>query len=349
MPDSLNFDARLRQARDQALGGLAQASSFAGSFLERLARRVGMDFTEVKFPLPDLPASPLPVQPAPPLGQGQFVTREFTNQAGTRLYKLYIPAGRARAPRPLIVMLHGCRQTPDDFAAGTRMNELADEYNLLIAYPAQSAAANPSRCWNWFKPEDQVRGSGEPGLIAGIIGQIAEEHTLDRARIYVAGLSAGGAQAAILAAAYPDLFAAVCVHSGLACGAAHDLASALAAMHQGGTAAPEGRAQAIPTIVFHGDQDSTVNPRNGDQVMVQAGRNAGLWTSTERAHPAGSLPYTHTTQTDASGRVVHEQWLIHGLNHAWSGGSEAGSFTDPRGPDASREMVRFFLEHPKKY
>ena len=295
--------------------------------------------------------------PAPlPLPDGAaFVTASFTNQAGTRPYKLYLPSGRAGQPLPLVVMLHGCTQSPDDFAAGTGMNAHAEEHGCLIAYPAQPAAANPSRCWNWFSPDDQQRGRGEPSLIAGITRQILRDYPVDPSRVYVAGLSAGGAAAAILGVAYPDLYAAIGVHSGLACGAASDLSSALAAMRQGGTSAQRraghasaaGRgARLVPTIVMHGDQDTTVHPRNGDEVIAQAKASAiELRATVERGQVPGGHAYSRTVYADPVGRTLLEQWTIHGAGHAWAGGSPAGSYTDPRGPNAAQEMLRFFFEH----
>lgn len=290
--------------------------------------------------------------PAEPLPRGaRFIAGCFSGEAGSRNYKLYVPGTASGAPMPLIVMLHGCTQSPDDFAAGTGMNRLAEEHGCLIAYPSQTQAANAQKCWNWFKPGDQGRDRGEPALIAGITRQIMRDHAVDPRRVYVAGLSAGGAAAAILARAYPDLYAAVGVHSGLACGAARDVPSAFAAMRNGASAAHRlsrvsDAGSLVPTIVFHGDRDGTVHARNGDQVMAQAGVEAGR----EQVHTgrvAGGRAFTRTVHVDADGTAVHEHWLVHGAGHAWSGGSVAGSYTDPAGPDASREMLRFFLEHPR--
>ncbi|WP_207477926.1 extracellular catalytic domain type 1 short-chain-length polyhydroxyalkanoate depolymerase [Arenibaculum pallidiluteum] len=300
---------------------------------------------------PGAPGPAAEVEPAPP--GAQFLARSFVSEAGSRDYRLYVPAARSGGPMPLVVMLHGCKQSPEDFAAGTRMNVLAEEFGFLVAYPGQSSKANASKCWNWFSPADQQRGRGEPALIAGIVREIMAGHPVDPGRVYVTGLSAGGAQAAVMASAYPDLFAAVGVHSGLACGAARDVPSAFAAMRSGAPGAvPDARdgARLVPTIVFHGDRDATVHPSNGDAVMAQfrAGGNgaaAGLRREVESGQAPGGRAYSRESFADASGRVLFEQWTVHGAGHAWSGGSPQGSYTDPQGPDASREMLRFFLAH----
>jgi poly(hydroxyalkanoate) depolymerase family esterase len=263
-------------------------------------------------------------------------------------------------------MLHGCTQTPDDFAAGTRMNRVAEEHLCLVVYPAQAPAANMSKCWNWFKAADQHRDQGEPSIIAGITRQIADTYRVDPRRIYVAGLSAGGAMAAIMGKTYPDLYAAIGIHSGPDYTAAHDLISAFAAMRSGTTPVcprddgiPEATPHPplVPTIVFHGDRDTTVHPCNGNQVITQWETNQAkgkLHTeigtnpqiTVQRGQVSNGHAYTHTTYHDSSGQAIVEQWLIHGAGHAWSGGSPSGSFTDPRGPDAAQEMLRFFYEHP---
>lgn len=276
----------------------------------------------------------------------QFLTRSFANHAGSRGYRLYVPSTGNGEAMPLVVMLHGCMQSPEDFAAGTRMNMLAEQHGCLVVYPGQAQSANAQKCWNWFSPGDQRRDQGEPALIAGITRQAMDDHAVDRRRVYVAGLSAGGAAAAIMAVVYPDLYAAVGVHSGLACGAARDMPSAFAAMRQGATeTASTGGRRRVPTIVFHADMDGTVHPRNGDQVIAQSAGTVALHKKVRRGQVPGGRVYTLTTHTDAAGRPVLEQWLVHGGGHAWSGGSSEGSYTDPRGPDASHEMLRFFLGH----
>jgi poly(hydroxyalkanoate) depolymerase family esterase len=283
-------------------------------------------------------------QPPVPVPDGaRFEERTFSNDVGSRPYKVYVPSGYTGQPLPVVVMLHGCTQNPDDFAAGTRMNEVAEEQTFLVAYPRQPQSANMQKCWNWFNAGDQRREGGEPSLIAGIALQVVEEFSADPTRVYVAGLSAGGAAAAIMAATYPDVFAAVGVHSGLACGAAWDMPSAFAAMGGGGTILSRGEGPTVPTIVFHGDADRTVNPVNGDQVVAQATDGAALTKVVTRGETPGGMAYTRTVQLDCAGGEVLEQWVLHGAGHVWSGGSPSGSYTDPRGPDASREMVRFFM------
>jgi poly(hydroxyalkanoate) depolymerase family esterase len=289
---------------------------------------------------------------------GAFGTHTYRSAAGTRSYKLYVPAGAADAPRPVLVMLHGCTQSADDFAAGTRMNRLADAHGFLVVYPEQAAQANPSRCWNWFQPQDQGRDTGEPALIAGIVREVSARHDIDAGRVFVAGLSAGAAMALVLGETHPDLFAGVGVHSGLPYGSAHDIPSALQAMKGGRSglpgapppAAAAALAQAVPLIVFHGDRDHTVQASNADEIVRQAhaahrakAGADGLTTHTEGGRSPGGRAYSRTVHADAAGRPRIEAWTLHGAGHAWSGGDARGSYTDASGPDASAEMVRFFL------
>lgn len=328
------------------------------------------------------PAAPVtePIAPARPTarpGAGRFVSGSHTESSGTRGYKLFLPPNPGGQAMPLIVMLHGCTQGPDDFAAGTAMNELAVEQGFAVLYPEQSESMNPQRCWNWFKHSHQQRGRGEPAVIAGMTQAVLKEHGLDARRVYVAGLSAGGAMAAILGDTYPDIYAAVGVHSGLATGSATDVQGAFAAMKGGAGGGglpgmgelpdipglsdlvnrPARAPRAIrtgaapPTIVFHGDNDSTVHPVNGEQVIAAAVGSLAMQDGAgaaaiekERGRSAGGRSYTRQLHRGAGG-VVSEHWIVHGSGHAWSGGRTHGSYTDPLGPDATREMARFFLTH----
>jgi poly(hydroxyalkanoate) depolymerase family esterase len=287
---------------------------------------------------------------------GRFLTEAFTNFAGTRNYRLYIPSAYNGQPLPLIVMLHGCKQGPDDFAIGTRMNFLAEEFGCFVAYPGQSKSANGMGCWNWFNPRHQHRGRGEPSLIAGITRAVIDQYAIDKSRVYVAGLSAGGAATSVLAATYPDLYAAACIHSGLARGAARNVPSAFTAMHSGRgsntdapllATGPDGVRHFVPAIIFHGDEDDTVHPGNAGHVLKQLlpGGAKPLRHTTKRGRADGGHRYSQDRYLDHGGKTVLESWTIHGSGHAWSGGNAAGSFTDPKGPDASREMLRFFLSH----
>ena len=277
----------------------------------------------------------------------RFIESTYSSPAGSRAYRLFIPSRYRERPLPLVVMLHGCTQSPDDFAAGTRMNFLGEEQNCFVAYPAQPSRANHAKCWNWFRTADQQRGRGEPSLIAGITRQIMDDYLVDRKRVYVGGLSAGAAAAAIMGATYNDLYAAIGIHSGLACGVATDLPSALVAMRQGGSdhKVISGDRPPVPAIIFHGDRDTTVHPNNGNQILEQSLGTTSTQKTVHRGQVPGGHAYTRTILSDASGRGILEHWNIHGAEHAWSGGSPAGSYTDPRGPDATREMLRFFLEH----
>ena len=308
------------------------------------------------FKLPsEPPGSRAPGEVVASYGRARFLAASYSNAAGARPYKIFIPSGYRGEPVPLIVMLHGCTQSPDDFAVGTRMNIFAEQETCIVVYPAQTPDANGSRCWNWFAAEHQQRARGEPSLIAGITRCVMSEYAIDPDRVYAAGLSAGGAAAAVLGDAYPDLYAAIGVHSGLACGAAKDVPSALAVMRAGKAvrnrmdagASVRVKAAKLPVIVFHGDADKTVHPTNGDAVIAGAIGAASLAKDVRHGSVPGGRAYTRILYCDANGRTTLEQWSIHGGGHAWAGGDTRGSYTDPSGPDATREMIRFFLEHPR--
>lgn len=272
---------------------------------------------------------------------GTFLDGQFSNASGQRSYKLYIPASHRGDHAALLVMLHGCTQDPVDFAVGTGMNQLAEETGMVVLYPAQSEQANPARCWNWFLESNQKGDVGEAAILAGMTRQILREQRCDPRHVYVAGLSAGGAMAAVLGSRYPELYAAVGVHSGVPAFVAHDLPSALAAM-QGEWDAAQFAALPQPVIVFHGDQDRTVHPANGAALVAPHTHKKGLAPTSHDKRLANGLRYTCTIYPEHNGAVDAEYWQIHGGGHAWFGGNARGSYTDPRGPDASREMLRFF-------
>ena len=289
--------------------------------------------------------------PPLPIADGaQFVSRSFACAAGTRSYKLYIPACAPDGLRGLIVMLHGCKQNPDDFAAGTAMNAVAETHGFMVAYPSQSSSANAASCWNWFNPADQMRDCGEPAIIAGITRAIVSEFPINHRHVFVAGLSAGGAMAAVMGETYPDLYAGVGVHSGLAYGSANDVMSAFAAMRGDTSIAPPAKARAsrraeqrVRAIVFQGSADPIVHPSNADRIVAQATADAPSNRSRQERNLTNGRFHTRTIIADADGAAVLEYWLVEGAGHAWSGGHPSGSYADARGPDASTEMVQFFL------
>ena len=319
--------------------------------------------TQAANPGLDAPALPGADRPLPRATSAQFLTGTFSSDAGSLDYKLFFPAGYRGQSLPLVVMLHGCKQDPDDFATGTRMNDLAEQHQCMVVYPAQSLSANSFRCWNWFNAVNQERDHGEPAMIAGITRDIIDTFNIDRARVYVAGLSAGGAMAVIMGTTYPELYTAVGVHSGLAYKEASDLYSAIIVMrsgmkfvlqHGGHLPVMIDSERVVPTIVFHGDRDTTVHPSNGDHVREHAivGHeeevlSAVLAPVVEQGAVVDGHTYTRTIYQDGAGAALAEQWLVHGAGHAWSGGSALGSYTDPLGPDASHEMLRFFLSQAR--
>ncbi len=295
-----------------------------------------------KTRLPKKASKPLRPQP------GSFVNEIFKDAQGWLSYKLYTPHGSTRRRLPLVVMLHGCKQTASDFAAGTDMNALANELGFLVLYPEQAASANLARCWNWHRTVNQRRGMGEPALIAGLTRHVVTLCKANAARVYIAGISAGGAAAAIVGAAYPDLFVAIGVHSGIAHGNISTLVQAHSAMKNGVNAESDvlrSKTAPLPTIVFHGDQDGTVHPANATGFVSRLQRSSDIPLDVREVtgRSDGGRNFTRSVYRNGDGKVLLESWMIHGSGHAWSGGKVTGSYTDPAGPDASREIARFFL------
>lgn len=276
----------------------------------------------------------------------RFERRCFDGSTGSRDYRLYVPATPPRGPRSLLVMLHGCTQTAEDFALATGMNLLAERHGLVVAYPEQTGAHHRKACWNWYRPGDQRRGAGEPAILAEMTRALAAEFGIGTDRIFVAGLSAGGAMAAVMGETYPDLFAAVGVHSGVACGVAINLPSALGAMRGWPALFQRAATGQAPrrTIVLHGMADRAVHPANAGRIVAAAASGVEAELRQEAGTSAGGRPYTVTVATAGEGPALSELWLIEGTGHAWSGGQPGCAYTDPAGPNASAEMVRFFLQ-----
>ena len=302
-----------------------------------------------------------------PAGQTGFSSSEFTHAGLSIPYRLYIPSTHPARPMPLLVLLHGCTQDATDFATGTAMNDVADENGIAVLYPSQTASANVNKCWNWFEPAHQRRGAGEPAALSAMTRLVISEHALDPHRVFVAGMSAGGAMAVVLGEQYPELFAAVGVHSGLPSGVASNVMQALSAMKGGSDSAirrrprsfKKGVANSIsdrgqPTIVFHGARDQTVDAANAQAIVsdcLERASEVGEHITSEcRQTVAGLHEVTVTThrgstQRSNSQRVICEYWHLHAAGHRWSGGDPAGTHTDASGPNASAEMVRFFLSN----
>ena len=363
----LTRTGQLKEATAAIQRALTGSSAPTASAHNVHAAPVFTSAADTSAPAPDEPVvldgcvfeTPTSARDTAPTGSGEFTSGSHSHAAVHRDYKLYIPPSHAGRRLPLVVMLHGCTQNPDDFAAGTGMNERAREKGFFVLYPAQAQDANPSRCWNWFKHTHQRHGHGEPALLADLSRTVVQQYGLDDRQVFIAGLSAGGAMACITASLYPEVFAAAGIHSGLASGAATSLPEAMSAMQSGAShgvgssglaarfgatsnAAPQA---SVPTIVFHGDRDATVHPRNGEQVIAAALANVTASPLVQQGE--SGRRYTRTRYHTGDGQLRAEHWLVHGAGHAWSGGLPRGSYTDPRGPDATGEMLRFFFEQPR--
>lgn len=317
----------------------------------KTARKLGtaaQQLQKAKSLVPDRTTGSPGEEASPRIPAGaRYVTRKHRSTTGSRGFKLYLPASQPKRPKGLILMLHGCNQTPDDFAVGTNMNALAEKHGLAIAYPAQKRRNNAASCWNWFKPGNQIRGAGEPAMLAALTRKLMREFGLYRDCVFVAGLSSGGAMAAILADLYPDVFSAAGIHSGLTRGAARDVISAMSAMRSGGVpmgVMPNFAAQSNPIrrIVFQGDSDSTVHASNAPMIVAAALGDDVVATKVTNRSVRGR-GYTRSDYARPDGLILLELWMLEGADHAWSGGRAAGSYTDAKGPDASAQMIRFFL------
>ncbi|WP_037970923.1 alpha/beta hydrolase family esterase [Sulfitobacter noctilucae] len=267
--------------------------------------------------------------------------KRYTCAAGSREYVLHMPEGPANG---VLMMLHGCTQTPDDFATGTDIVKTATQTGMIVVLPAQSRGDNAQSCWNWFSGTDQKRERGEPAILASLAGEIATKNNVPKGRTFVAGLSAGGAMAVILGQTYGDVFTAVGVHSGLPYGCARGVNEAFAAMGGNGSRPSQTKtATVIPTIVFHGTADHTVAPANGSRIINDVLDSAsGQQTQIVNNGTEGGKAFNQTITLSDNGTPLTEHWEISGLGHAWSGGNPNGSYTDANGPDASAEMLRFF-------
>ena len=313
---------------------------------------------------------------SPEMGRSRFLKARFKDhhasvvlRPGTRRelgYRLYLPSGSSgRDSLQLIVMLHGCRQDSLSFAEGTRMNALAEECRCAVLYPEQSKHSNPLRCWNWFDSAS-LAGQGEAALIARLINQVTERRPIDPRRVYVVGMSAGGAMACILAVRHSRLFTACAIHSGMMYGAAGSPMQALAAMRSGPSAASIDRARqlvreagesevAVPTLVIHGDSDATVNPVNADRIIEQLKVRAeyidpgagALLASDERLIDSGGRTYRQQDYTQ-QGRIVLRKIVVEGLGHAWSGGDAQYEFNDAAGPDAGGLILDFATRYRRE-
>jgi poly(hydroxyalkanoate) depolymerase family esterase len=307
-----------------------------------------------------------------PAHAGSWTSGKVKNPSGSLEYKLFVSSAyRKEKSVPLVVMLHGCTQKVEELAAISGINELADKNNFLVAYPEQSVAANPLKCWNWFDPKHQSRDAGEPSLIAAVIQDIRTSYNIDEKRMYVVGISAGGAMAVVMGTAYPELFAGLGVIAGTEYKAALNVQDGLTAMKQGGPdpnqqgllafqaiqKSPVGTKTRLPLIVFQGTKDPYLSPVNTDQLITQWAQthdylddgkdndSVSIRSAKEKkVDVPGGYSLTKSSYSDSQGHLLLEKWIVEGLGHAWPGSSVANPFADAKGPNATEEMWRFFSE-----
>jgi poly(hydroxyalkanoate) depolymerase family esterase len=307
-----------------------------------------IDFREIPSPAGNAQHESKPNQRRP----GSFTAGAFVHGQDHYVYRLFVPSTTDDAPLPLVVMLHGCKQDSADFARGTAMNEVAESEKFMVLYPEQLKKSNNMGCWNWFEPAHQARGEGEPAMLAALVSKVISSNRVDASRVYIAGLSAGGAMAALMGRLYPEIFAAVGVHSGLAPGAARNVPSAYAAMAKGPGPRSKVAPIGVPVIILQGSGDSTVAPANADAIIgaeVSAWASKGTPLTRQRREVATTSQRSSDTfvWADHEGKAIIESWTIQAGPHAWSGGSASGSFTDQKGPSATRAMVDFFMRHSR--
>jgi poly(hydroxyalkanoate) depolymerase family esterase len=309
------------------------------------------------------------------VSEGKWIAGKARAAGGSRNFKLWIPAAPEDARAwPLLMLLHGCTHDGAHMAEISGMNEVAAFHRFLVVYPEQSLCANLLKCWNWFRPEHQSRDAGEPSILAAIVAQIRSTYSVDPDRLYVAGVSAGGAMASILAATYPDVFAGVAVFAGAEFKAATSTSEGFAAMKHGGPdPARQGQIafevmhggfarterRRMPVIVFHGTADKKVNWINADQTIAQwektnsclAAEDGNIgFLLTEKVSDgkvSDGYAYKKYSYLESDSHLLMEKWLVEGLGHAWSGSPKPRKYGDPKGPNASAEIWRFFCESAK--
>ncbi|HWE10686.1 MAG TPA: PHB depolymerase family esterase [Solirubrobacteraceae bacterium] len=291
---------------------------------------------------------------------GALTSNSFTNGSGTLAYQLYVPSTyKAGTSMPLVVALHGCTESADVFRQLTRWDQLAEQKGFIVLFPQQSSGNNQFECWNFFQSADMSRGSGEPAIISGMTQMVQQKYTVDTKRTYVAGLSAGGAMSSVMAATYPDIYAAAGIGSGCEYAASATCAGSKSAdptqAAQSAYSAMGSYARVMPVILFEGDQDTTVPPVNAQQAVQQWQSTDGLVSKSSMPAAAmnvtngtapGGQTYTISHYGDGQGHEIIQSWLVHGMGHAWSGGSSSEQYADPSGPDETAAMYAFFTAHP---
>jgi poly(hydroxyalkanoate) depolymerase family esterase len=312
---------------------------------------------------------------ADPPDPGSTQTLQYGSGPNAYPYIVYVPTTYDRMrPAPLVVMTHGCQTTADQQMRANLYNRVAEREHFVVLYPDVDAIAAQqpgptARCWRFPVPASWHRDSGDAAAIAGMTRAVMVRWRIDSERVYMVGMSAGAFMTSIMAAAYPDLYAAVAINAGGAyadpeCLVGNPVTTPVEVSAQLAYDEMGSRARVVPRLVTGGDADQGIAPPCADKALAQGLRTNNLVISGSQDGPIplrpssvreepkpGGYASTVSTYRDPAGCIVGERWLIHGMNHFWPGGSsdpKLADFTDPKGPNGAEISWRFLARYTKR-